>query len=119
MYRIPKDLDLSEIIGKSTTQIRVGQYDVQFTFGEVDFLVESKACIYCKGELIGEWSGGNWPSSGFYKIMNVDVVRYEIPNDRTIVIHLDGGIEIHLFDDSDQFECLQISIPGQLGPWII
>ena len=119
MYRIPKDLDLSKIVGKSTTQIHVGQYDIQFSFGEVDFQVESEIHIVCDGDVIGEWRGGHWPSPSFFKIMNVDVIRYETPDDRTIVIYLNGGLEIHMFDNSDQFECLQISIHGQPGPWII
>jgi hypothetical protein len=51
--------------------------------------------------------------------MNVNVVKYEIPNDRLIVISFENGIEMHLRDDSDQYECMQISIEGDPNEWII
>ena len=51
--------------------------------------------------------------------MNVNVVRCQIPDDGTIAIYLDNGIEIHLKDNSDQFESMQIVIDGELGPWVI
>lgn len=119
MYRISKDLDLSKIIGQFTTQVRVGPFDLQFSFGEVHFAVQSDVDIVRNGEVIGKWQGGKWPTPQFFDVMNVNVVKYEIPNDRTIVIHLENGIEIHLTDDSDQFESMQISIQGELGQWII
>jgi hypothetical protein len=34
MCRVPKDLDLSPVVGEFTTQVRVGQFDLQFTFGQ-------------------------------------------------------------------------------------
>ena len=119
MYRIPEELDLSEIIEKFTTQIRVGQYDIQFSFGEVDFAIQSPVNIVRNGVVIGTWQSGMWPPEIFYEIMNIEVDRYEIPNNITIVIHLRNGIEIHLVDDSDMFECMQISTPGVQDPWII
>ena len=119
MYRIPKDLDLSKIVGQFTTQVRVGQFDLQFSFGEVHFAVQSHVDLVRNGEVIGKWQEGEWPTPEFFGIMNAEVVRYEIPNDRTIEIHLENGIEIHLTDDSDQFECMQISIQGDPDQWII
>jgi hypothetical protein len=119
MYRIPKDLDLSKIVGQFTTQVLVGQFDLQFSFGEVHFAIQSYVDLVRNGKVIGKWQEGEWPPPQFFEIMNVDVVSYEIPNDRTITIHLENGIEIHLTDDSDQFECMQISIQGDPDQWII
>jgi hypothetical protein len=51
--------------------------------------------------------------------MNVKVSSWEIPNNRTILIHLENGIEIHLMDDSDSYECMQISTEGSPRPVII
>ncbi|OGP48355.1 MAG: hypothetical protein A2022_10175 [Deltaproteobacteria bacterium GWF2_42_12] len=119
MYRIPKELDLSKIVGQFTTQIRVGQFDLQFSFGEVHFAIQSCINLVRNGEIIGKWQEGKWPPPQFFEIMNVDVTRYEIPNDRTIVVHLENGMEIQLSDDSDQFECMQISIKGEPNEWII
>lgn len=119
MYRIPHGLDLSKVIGQSTTQVRVGQFDIQFSFGDVHFAVQSDIDLVRNGETIGSWREGAWPPPQFFEIMNVDVSGYEIPNDRAIVIRLENGIEIHLHDDSDQFECMQITINGEPNQWII
>ena len=119
MYRIPKDLDLSTVLGEFTTQIHVGQFDLQFTFGKVNFAVQSPVSLIRKGEVIGGWEEGKWPDTQFFEIMNVNVVKCEIPNDRLIVLHFENGIEMHLIDDSDQFECMQISIHGDPNQWII
>lgn len=114
MYRVPLDLDLSKIVGEFTTQVRVGQFDLQFTFGPVNFAVQSPVQLMKSGEVIGRWEEGQWPEPGFFHVMNAAVSRWEIPDDRTIVIYLENGIEIHLRDSSDQYESMQISVEG--GP---
>ncbi|ACV25584.1 hypothetical protein [Kangiella koreensis] len=114
MYRIPKDLDLSKMIGEFTTQIAVGQNDIQLSFGSVTFTIESKIMIIRDGKIIGIWEGANWPTSEFYEIMNVHVVDYKVPGERTIVIVLENNMEIHMHDDSDHYECIQISIDGNV-----
>ncbi len=119
MYRIPKDLDLSKVIGEFTTQIRVGQFDLQFTFGKVNFAVYSQVDLVQNGEVIGSWNEGKWPDPRFYEIMNVNLVKYEVPNDRLIVLYFSNGIEMRLNDNSDQYECMQIQIEGDPNQWII
>jgi hypothetical protein len=112
MYRVPIDLDLSAIVGQFTTQVRVGQFDVQLTFGPVNFAIQSHIKLVRNGEVIGTWEEGRWPDSGFYETMNVKVSKWQIPDDRNIVIYLENGLEIHLADNSDRYECMQISVEG-------
>jgi hypothetical protein len=119
MYRIPKDIDLSPIIGKDTTQIIVGQFDLQFTLGGVHFAVQSPVNLFRRGGLIAHWEEGKWPDPGFYDLMNTAVVRCQIVNDRLIVIEFANGIEMHLEDNSDQYECMQIKLDESPLPWII
>ncbi len=119
MYRIPKELDLSPVVGQFTTQVRVGQFDLQFTFGDINFGVTSPVNLFRGGELIGHWKEGKWPDAAFYDIMNIEATRCEIMNDRLIVIAFANGIEMHLADDSDQYECMQIHFKGNPSPWII
>ena len=119
MYRVPLDLDLSEIVGEFATQVGVGQFDLRFTFGPVTFSVESPVSLVRNGQLIGSWEGGRWPDSTFFETMNSSVSRWEIPDDRTIVIRLENGIEVHLTDNSDQYECIQISVAGRSDQTII
>lgn len=49
--------------------------------------------------------------------MNTAVCRSEIVNDRHIEIEFDNGLTMRLVDDSDQYECLLITIDGHL--WVI
>jgi hypothetical protein len=119
MYRIPKELDLKAVVGKFTTQVRVGQFDLQFTFGPVNFAVQSPVSLFRGGKLVATWDEGMWPQSGFYDIMNCEVKRCEIVSDRLIVFEFANGLEMHLEDNSDQYECMQISIEGTSTLWII
>ncbi len=119
MYRIPADLDLSPVVGEFTTQVRVGQFDIQFTFGRVNFAIQSDIKVIRDGEIHASWEEGKWPEPGFYDIMNRDATSCEIVTDRLIVITLKDGIEIHLNDDSDQYEAMQISFDGEDKLWVI
>ena len=119
MYRIPKDIDLSPVVGEFTTQIGVGQFDIQFTFGDVRFAVTSPVNLFRGGALIGHWEEGKWPEPGFYDIMNTEITRCSILDDRRIEIEFSNRVEMHLEDNSDQFECMQIWFKGNPSQWII
>lgn len=119
MYRIPKELDLSPVVGEFTTQVRVGQFDVQFTFGDVNFAVQSPISLFREGKLFAYWEEGKWPDPGFYEIMNTEVTRCEVVGDRLVVIAFANGIEMHLEDSSDQYESMQISFKGDPTLWVI
>ena len=119
MYRIPKDLDLTPVIGESTTQVGVGQFDLQFTFGAVSFMVTSPVSLFRSGKQVARWEEGQWPDRGFYDIMNTSVIRCEAVNERLIVVEFENGIVMHLEDSSDQYESMTISFEGDPSPWII
>jgi len=119
MYRIPKELDLSPVVGEFTTQVLVGQFDLQFMFGKVNFAIQSPVRLIRDGKQVAYWEEGKWPDPGFYDIMNTEVRRCEIVNDRLIVLQFDNGIEMHLEDNSDQHESIQISFAGNPSQWII
>jgi hypothetical protein len=119
MYRIPKDLDLSPVVGQFTTQLKVGQFDLQFSFGDVNFAIWSPVNLFRDGKLIAHWEEGKWPEPGFYDIMNTEIRRCEIVNDRLIIFQFDNGMEIHLEDNSDQYETMRISFAGNPSQWII
>lgn len=119
MYRIPDNLDLSPVVGHFTTQFRVGQFDLQFTLGPFSFNVQSAISLFRDGAVIARWEEGRWPDPGFFDIMNVEVSRCEMPNDRLIVLEFANGIGMHLEDSSDQYESMQIYFEGNPSPWII
>lgn len=119
MYRIPADLDLTSVVGQFTTQLRVGQFDLQFTFGRVNFAIQSPVNLFRDGKLLAHWEEGRWPEPGFYDLMNSEVRRCEVVNDRLILFEFENGITMHLEDSSDQYESMQISFEGETTQWII
>ena len=119
MYRIPAGLDLSPVVGEFTTQVRVGQFDLQFTFGSVNFAVQSPVNLFRDGRVVAHWEEGRWPEPGFYEIMNAKVRRCEVANDRLIVFEFENGLAMHLEDSFDQYECMQISFEGDPSLWVI
>ena len=120
MYRIPKELDLSPVVGEFTTQIHIGQYDIQLTFGKVSFAIQSPIHLFKDGGLFGKWEEGAWPDAAFYEIMNTKIISCEIKSDSLIVLTFENGIEMNLEDNSDQYESMQISIEGDdPHQWII
>ncbi|MCK7597765.1 hypothetical protein M0G74_10835 [Microbulbifer sp. CAU 1566] len=119
MYCIPKELDLSKAIGEFTTQICIGKYDFQFSLGKVHFTVESPITLLRGGDLVATWKEGTWPESGFIEIFNVPVTKALIASDEKIIIFFENSLEMHLVDNSDQFESMQISIEGEPETWII
>lgn len=119
MYRFPKELDLSSVVGEFTTQLRVGQFDLQFTFGSVSFAVQSPISIFRDGELAAYWEEGKWPEPGFYDVMNAGVRRCEIVSDKLLVFEFENGLQMHLEDNSDHYESMQIAIEGDPNTWTI
>jgi len=119
MYRIPKALDLSAVVGEFTTQVRVGQFDLQFTFGAVNFAVQSPVTLLRGDKQVAHWEEGRWPEPEFYLLMNSKVTRCDISSDRLIVFEFEDGLMMHLEDSSDQYESMQIRFAGNPSPWII
>jgi hypothetical protein len=119
MNRIPADLDLTPVVGQFTTQVRVGQFDLQFTFGSVNFAVQSPVNLFRDGKLLAHWEEGRWPDPGFYDLMNSRVLRCEVVNDRLILFEFENRVTMHLEDNSDQYESMQISFEGEHTQWII
>lgn len=119
MYRIPNELDLSATIGQFTTQFCVGAFDVQFDLGDVHFAVQSEIRLYINNILIGHWQPGSWPTPEFRELFNVDVVEAVTVSDTEIKITFENSTSLHLYDNSDQYESMQISIKGEDQLWII
>jgi len=118
MYRVPPDLDLEPILGDFSTQIRVGLYDIQFELGGFSFIITSRLELRREQSLIAAWEPGGWPEPGFKELFNNPARKFDLPTDREIVIYYDSGAELHLFDDSDKYECIHISGNG-LGLLVI
>jgi hypothetical protein len=116
MYRIPPDLDLSSIVGQCITQIRVGKFDLQFEIGRVHFTIFSDIEMTRDGVRRAIWKEGTWPDPMLGEIINVNVEGFEIPSNTLINLLFGNGIQLHLQDDSDQYESMVISVKDNPSP---
>ena len=119
MYGIPKDLDLSKIVGQFTTQLCLGAFDLQFDFGDIHFAVQSEIKLFKAGKEQAAWEAGEWLPEGFSQLFNLEVAGISIPNTKEIVITFEGGLEMHLYDNSEQYESMHIRIKGDPTTYII
>ena len=110
MYGIPSDLNYASMIGEFTTQVGVGQFDVQLTLGDFRFIIQSPIHLFKDGIRVGGWPPPPWPDTAFYDLMNVAVASVDLPNDKTIRISFENGLIAELSDDSDKYETMQIIV---------
>ena len=107
MYGFPTDLDLSPIVGEFTTQIQVGQFDLQFTLGEFHFIAETNLELWRGSDLVGAWKQSEWLPASFYDLMNSAVTSYEITRSG-LSLSFENGLVAVIRDDSDRYESAQI-----------
>ena len=115
MNRIAPGLDLSFCIGHSLDQIAIGKFDVQFKFGSgVTLALQSEGELVQSGAVVATWTElAGWSSLAFFPLLNQTVARARVFDERTIELQFSEGQVLRLFDNSDQFESMQIFGPGK------
>lgn len=112
MYGFSADLDLSAAIGQETTQLCVGPFDLQFSFGAVAFAVQSKVEIWQKRQLVGSWEAGAWPDPAFYQVFGSALQHFSVLDPKRLSLQLTSGLELLLVDNSEHYESIQIYVGG-------
>jgi hypothetical protein len=115
MYRVPPDLDLSFCAGHSLNQVAIGKYDVQFKFESgVTLMLRSEGEVLQGGNVVASWTEeAGWSSLAFVALLNQTVIHARVPDERTIELQFPEGFILRVYDNSDQFESMQIFGPGQ------
>ncbi len=122
MYRIPKDLDIKDIIGYDLNLLGLGRYDVQLNFNGsgIKMCIQGNISLLQNDKLIATWDEEkNWSSIEFQKILNATVEGYSVPNEHLLEIKFKGGIVLQIHDNSDQYEAMQIYFDDKTKPTII
>ena len=122
MYRFASDLNLDDLVGSEIQQICLGPFDVQFRFGsDTCIAVQGRVTLVAAGDVMCEWTVlGGWSNGEFQRLFNCSIETYAVLNDRLLEIGFQGGLALHLHDDSDQFESLQIYLKGDVvGPVVV
>jgi len=110
MYRIPHNLNLDDIVNSQIQKICLGRYQVDFQFGSGRLItVYGNIEIFDQKTLVASWNEkSNWSTTTFQKLLNINIVSYEVINDRLLGIRFEGNLELHLHDSSDQYESIEI-----------
>jgi hypothetical protein len=121
MYGFNEELVIEGLIDHSLNQICVGKYDVQFHFSSGTFIaVQGGARIIEGGSAIATWTEeGAWSDLSFHKLLNHDVKGYSISDLKTLCINFDEDFALELFDDSDEYESMQIFPNGETNKIIV
>ncbi len=115
MYRIPANLDLKDIVGSAIHFIGLGKYQIQFHFysGRTIY-VESKIELWRNEQIVSTWNEKDqWSNQLVQDLLEVKVRNFQVQSETVLAIDFDNGYTLWLYDDSDQFESMQIE-PGTI-----
>ena len=119
MYGFPADLDLSPAIGHETTQVCVGPYDLQFSFGPVAFAVQSRVELLHGDVAVAIWESGRWPEPAFYQMFNTPIIEFAVVDRKRLRLRLENGYDLQLTDTSERHESMQIYVNGLDDVYIV
>jgi hypothetical protein len=121
MYRIPKDLNLENIIGRDLNLLGLGKHDIQLNFdgSGIKICVQGAIRLIEDGKVIATWTEHSWSSIDFQKILNATVESYAVPRENLLEIRFEDELTLQLHDDSDQYETMQIYFDDKTRTTII
>ena len=121
MYRFDHKLDLNSIVGAEVEQICCGRFDVQFRGSRFSISVQSRLTLKEGDEVIGIWTPeDNWSSIAFQRLLKTPIMGFSVLTDRLLEIRFACGVVAHFHDDSEQYESLQIYLPGdKVAPIVV
>jgi hypothetical protein len=111
MYGLFEGIDL-HVGGAELNQICLGKYDVQFNFDSGTSIgVQGRVNVLDAGTVLSTWeANAGWSSLEFQRLLNSTVTECYVESLTLLVISLAGGLDVDLFDSSDQYETMQISL---------
>lgn len=120
MYHFSPDLDVSSFAGVELQQICVGKFDLQLRFSSgLCIAAQTTVRVVGNGWSL-EWIEGNgWTSLEFQHLLNEQVTDATVANERLLELRFGNGLVLQLFDDSDQYESMQIYYPGHVAPVVV
>jgi hypothetical protein len=114
MYRIPKDLNLEDIVGSTIGEICLDRFAIRVHFDTgVIISVEGNVTIKENGSVIATWDqADNWSGIGFQRILSFPVTHYSVVSERLLEIEFSNHVVLQLHDDMYQYESFNITKKG-------
>lgn len=116
MHGVPKDLNLSQFVGKTLVQLGIGEFQVQFRFQpEGNVSVEGGWELRDDDGMLIDRSLPNGERTGFYihRLLGQEVVRWEIAPPTSFALGFSNGLVLRVFDNSKEYESFSIQ-PGDI-----
>lgn len=116
MHGVPLDLDLSYFVGKTLTQVSIGEFQVQFAFHPEGIVsVEGDWELRDSTGSLVDRSGPNDERTEYrlHRLLGQDVARWEIDPPTSFSLTFANGLVLRVFDNSTQYESFSIH-PGEI-----
>ena len=116
MYELKEDVDLSFLSGCELVQVCIGRYQLTFNFNKnVSISIESEF-RYLDNQNEWKWQPedpGNLVASRTVALLGAKVERVERGPSNSLHLFFSNGPQLLILAPSQEFECYQISRPGQ------
>jgi len=116
MHGVPKDLDLSKLIGRNLDQVAIGEFQIQFVFDR-DFNISVEGHWELRdvnGELIdAAVDNSQRDEYRIHRLLGLEVSRWAIKPPKSITIGFLNGMKLEVFDSSSEYESFSIQ-PGDI-----
>lgn len=110
MYRLPRDVDVSFLLGRKLIQICVNRQQTIFRFDEnVSIMVESPVTIRDADNHVHCYEDNTAIDKYVLSLLDADVISAVPQESGELTIIFDKGQELRLVDDSEKYESYRIS----------
>jgi hypothetical protein len=112
VYGLPKDIDLTFLIGREVTQVAIGVYQVQFHFDEDVCISVESSFTYSDSQQEWTWREGLvLIAAHTAALLSAKIESFNAQQDGTISMVFSNGHRLTIFDSSKNYESYSITRP--------
>ena len=112
MYKFPRDLDLSHLVGTELIEVAIGPYALQLKFEPTNHInIEGRWSLTSPSGAILD-QGNQQEKKDSYRIhqlLQKKVVGFTVEDPSTLDVQFEGNWHLKIFDDSEKYESVSIS----------
>jgi hypothetical protein len=116
MYGLSNHVDLSFLNGRELIQVAIGTYQIQFGFDEDVMIYVESQFNYFDGHHEWIWkpeSGSAQIAARTVSLLTATIQNFDRQENGTLTLAFSNGGRITLLDSRREYECYQITRPGQ------
>jgi len=113
MHRIPKNTDLSPLVGKNVEQVCIGAHEVVLNLSDDLYITIEGGFAFGDEERLEE-PDFRGSANKFTKLLNDVMVLAKVLRDDKVLFIFSSGTTLTIYDDSDHGESFVIKLPDRL-----